>query len=225
MEMQIAHPRRYLPADDPPDVDQLAAWMKQIAGAPWWHEVLKLELPLGSFKNWYSGSPLGKAKIAEVKARVDEWWARVMQACARAEFASLGQSLYNASKTRARPSADTADSYFFTLVVEDGLPVDEARKLYQDMMAAAFESHCSLIDLTDPKDPLEPIKSRFPGDTWGPTFDKMVADGYESASRYILDIADQNLRDRGGNRQRQRQYRQHQLFPRAGRDHRKPNPA
>lgn len=180
MEMQTMHPRRYLPADDPPDVERLAAWMKQVATAPWWYEVLKLEVPLGSFKAWYSGAPMGKDKTAAVKARVDEWWGRVMQACARAELGSLGRSLYQASKG-GRVSADTADSHFYTLVVEDGLPVEDARKLYQDMMVAAFESHCSLIDLTDPKDPLELHKSRFPGDQWGHEFDKMVADGFPLA--------------------------------------------
>ena len=53
MSMQIAHSRKYLPKDDPPE-DQLASWMKQVAGVPWWFDVLKPDVPLGSFKAWYS---------------------------------------------------------------------------------------------------------------------------------------------------------------------------
>ncbi len=42
IESQTAHPRQYLPADGPPEADQLVHWMKQIAGAPWWRDVLQL---------------------------------------------------------------------------------------------------------------------------------------------------------------------------------------
>lgn len=49
LESQKASPRRYLPKDDPPDAEALGAWMKQIAGAPWWHMV-SLENNVGRSK-------------------------------------------------------------------------------------------------------------------------------------------------------------------------------
>ena len=180
LDKQTADPRQYLPPVGPPDGDQLAVWMKQIAGAPWWRDVLQLSVPLGPFKNWYSGSSMGKDKVAEVKEKVDEWWARVMAACARAELATLGRGF---GKLRDWPNAKVA-SHFYHLVVERQMPVEQARVLYQKMKSAALDHHSTLIDLTDPKDPLEPYSTgdgQAAQDLDVQEFDTMVAVGYPGA--------------------------------------------
>lgn len=180
-EQQKAHPRRYLPTDDPPEVDMLLAWMRAFpgAGAPWWHDVLKLSMPLGSFKAWYSGAPMHKDKVAEVKAKVDDWWARVMSACARAELASVGREFGNPGGGWRNPKIT---SHFYHLVVEKELPVEDARVLYQDMMEASVDHHSTLIDLTDPQDPLVRWDDVSHRDAYGQEFDAMVAEGYPGAT-------------------------------------------
>jgi len=186
---QTRHPRKYLPADDPPDADQLVPWMKQIAGAPWWHKVLNLSASTAAFNAWYSGRAMGKDKVAVVKAKVDEWWGRVKAACERAELRSLGQELSDRMR-RAEvdsPGADVHDgltSYFYHLVRECGMPEAEARALYQDMMELSVAYRAELIDLTDPKDPLELLPGRMADsrevarEAYGREFDQMVADGF-----------------------------------------------
>ncbi len=188
MADQIAHPRQYLPAEDPPDADQLVPWMKQIAGAPWWHEVLKLSMPLGSFKNWYSGAALGKDKVAEVKARVDEWWARVKAACERAELRSHGEKFSRKIWRAMRQGPpdydpDNIESHFYHLIVECGMPLLEACVLYQDLIDLGSNYSADLIDLTDPKDPLwlvtkQPQEHR---DHYGREFYQLVQDGFPRA--------------------------------------------
>jgi hypothetical protein len=188
MADQIAQPRKYLPTEDPPDADQLVSWMKQIAGAPWWHEVLKLSTPLGSFKNWYSGAALGKDKVAEVKSKVDDWWARVMAACERAELRSRGEKFSRKIWRAMRegpPDYDpeNIESHFYHLVVEMGTSVEEARLLYQDLTDLGANYRAHLIDLTDPKDPLwlwEERSKEF-RDYYGLEFDQMIEDGFPRA--------------------------------------------
>ncbi|MBB95519.1 MAG: hypothetical protein CML68_13135 [Rhodobacteraceae bacterium] len=123
---QVSHPRKYLPHDDPPD-DGLQDWMKQIAPAPWWRDVLQLSASQSAFNAWFSGRPMGKAKVAEVKAAVDDWWARLMVAVERAEDASLASDMAR-SKGSGR-SARSIDSYFYTKVVEQGMAVNRHAKL------------------------------------------------------------------------------------------------
>jgi len=154
ISLQTAHPRQYLPDNDPPE-DDLHVWMKQIAGAAWWREVLQVSASQSAFNAWFSNRAMGKGKVVEVKAAVDEWWARVMAACARAEYASLGRDMLKCSHDGK--TARGFDSYFYTKVVEEGMGVDDARELYVDMNMKAFRYQANLIDLTNPTDPLEPF--------------------------------------------------------------------
>lgn len=114
-----------MPPVCPPEADQLAAWMKHVAGAPWWFDVLKPSASRAAFNAWYSGRPaIGKDKVAEVKAKVDGWWARVMSACARAELATLGLGF---GKLRDGWPNPKVASHFYHLVVEREMPVENAR--------------------------------------------------------------------------------------------------
>ena len=153
---QIRHPRKYLPGDGPPD-EGLQDWMKQIATAPWWLNVLQVSASQSAFNAWFSGRPMGKAKVAEVKEAVDAWWARLMEAVERAEYASLAHGM-----ARARHSGKDAhnfDSYFYTKVVEEGMSVNDARDLFVDMNMKAFRHHADPIDLANPQDPLTRMPS------------------------------------------------------------------
>lgn len=188
MADQIAHPRKYLPADDPPDAEHLVPWMKRIAGAPWWHKVLNLSASTAAFNAWYSGRAMGKDKVAEVKAKVDEWWGRVKAACERAELRSQGKK-FHLKIVRALNDGppdydpDNISSHFYHLVVEMGMPVEEARLLYQDLLDLGANYSANLIDLTDPGDPLWlwGDRSKQLRDHYGREFDQMVADGFPRA--------------------------------------------
>ncbi len=178
---QINHPRKYLPDDGPPD-DGLQEWMKQIATAPWWRDVLQVSASQSAFNAWFSGRPMGKAKIVEVKAAVDNWWARLMAAVEKAEYASLAREM-----ARAADSGKTArnfDSYFYTKVVEQGIPVEVARAHFVDMNMKAFRHHANPIDLADLSDPLEAINSQHDDmffAEYGKAFDDLHEAGYPNA--------------------------------------------
>ncbi|UXX82068.1 hypothetical protein [Roseovarius pelagicus] len=147
---QVSHPRKYLPDDGPPD-DGLQDWMKQIATAPWWLDVLQVSASQSAFNAWFSGRPMGKAKVAEVKAAVDDWWARLMAAVERAEYASLAAELMD---SKGQKTARSIDSHIYTKVVEQGMEVEDARDLFVDMSMKAYRYHARPIDLADPQDPL-----------------------------------------------------------------------
>lgn len=144
---QVSHPRKYLPAAGPPE-EGLQDWMKQIAPAPWWRDVLQVSASQSAFNAWFSGRPMGKAAV-------DDWWARLMAAVEKAEYASLARDMAR-SKGWGK-SAHSIDSYFFTKVVEEGMAVDDARYLFVDMHEKAFRYHARPIDLADPQDPLIPM--------------------------------------------------------------------
>ena len=154
---QIRHPRKYLPDDGPPD-EGLQDWMKQIATAPWWLDVLQVSASQSAFNAWFSGRPMGKAKVEEVKAAVDDWWARLMTAVDRAEYASLAHDMAGRSRGWGK-TAGNFDSNFYTKVIEEGVSVDEARDLFVDMNMKAFRHHADPIDLANPQDPLRPMES------------------------------------------------------------------
>jgi hypothetical protein len=176
---QVSHPRKYLPADGPPD-DGLQDWMKQIAPAPWWRDVLQVSASQSAFNAWFSNRPMGKAKVAEVKAAVDDWWARLMVAVERAEYASLANDM---AWTNGR-SARSIDSYFYTKVVEEGMAVDDARDLFVDMQEKSQRYHARPIDLADPEDPLIPMDATHAEmyrRDYVKAFDDMHAAGYPNA--------------------------------------------
>lgn len=181
MTDQTAHPRKYLPDAGPPKVD-LHLWMKQIGGATWWRDVLCFSASQSTFNAWFSGRPMASDKVAEVKDAVDQWWSKVMYACERAEYASLGRELCEASY-RERHAHGLA-SYFYTKVIEEGLDVDNARCLFVDLHDKAFRHHTRLIDLSDPVDPLVPFESVHSDllrREYGTKFDEMHAQGYPDA--------------------------------------------
>lgn len=178
---QINHPRKYLPADDPPD-EGMQEWMKQIATAPWWRDVLQVSASQSAFNAWFSGRPMGKAKIVEVKAAVDNWWACLMAAVEKAEYASLAREMARAADFGK--TARSFDSFLYTKVVEQGVPVEDARALYIDMNMKAFRHHANPIDLADPQDPLEPINSQYDEmfiAEYGKAFDDLNEAGYPNA--------------------------------------------
>lgn len=178
---QINHPRKYLPADGPPD-EGLQDWMKQIAPAPWWRDVLQVSASQSAFNAWFSNRPMGKAKVAEVKAAVDAWWARLMVAVDRAEQASRIREMAQAKGWGK--TAHSFDSHFFTKVVEEGMAVDDARALYVEMNMLAFRHTADIIDLSDPQDPLTPMDGRHDAmyrDDFAKEFDAMHKAGYPNA--------------------------------------------
>lgn len=106
----------------------------------------------------------------------------MVSACDRAEYATLGRELREASYREHH--AHGLESYFYTLVIEEGMAVESARALFVDMHDKAFRHHTDLIDLTDPVDPLSPIESVH--NDWlsredGEKFDQMHDQGYPNA--------------------------------------------
>lgn len=154
-EAQVRDPRAYLP--DKPD-DNLFDWMKQIAGAKWWIDVLQLDMKQNTLNAWMSRGTSQK-NVDAIRARVDEWWQRVDAACAQADMIRAYHAIQRHSDPRwttEGPAPDSFASYFFTYVQEDGHTVDEARAHYVEMADLARNHVLSLLDLADPK----PVASR-----------------------------------------------------------------
>ena len=151
-EEQIRHPRKYLPQEAPPE-ENLNEWMKQIATARWWRDVLQVSASQSAFNAWFSGRPMGKAKIAEVKEAVAQWWGKLIAAVEQAEAKSRASELFQASY-RKNPHAGL-ESYFYIKITEQGMTVNEAREHFVELFDLHYCHYAHLIDLSDPKNPLE----------------------------------------------------------------------
>lgn len=157
LDRQTAHPRQYLPQDDPGD--DLREWMAQIAKATWWHNALQLDMPLNTLNSWFSGR-VSKTR-PELIEKVDAWWERVKAAADEAERYSavhwrdreIGRESKRPSYDPQRPTLESWDTWCKDLI-EDGLTVDELRKRYVEEALMHDQHHLSLIDLSDPQSPL-----------------------------------------------------------------------
>lgn len=157
-EDQIAHPRKYLPTNDPGD--DLREWMAQIAKATWWHKTLKLDLSLNTLNSWFSGR-VSKTR-PELREQVDAWWARVKSAADMAERYSavaMRDKIAHDDRERdtewdnAEPSIGSWDTWCKDLL-EDGLSVDEVRERFVSEGLLYDQHYLKLIDLADPQSPL-----------------------------------------------------------------------
>lgn len=153
-EDQIAHPRKYLPTNDPGD--DLREWMAQIAKATWWHKTLKLDLSLNTLNSWFSGR-VSKTR-PELREQVDAWWTRVKSAADMAErYSAVGErdgvEFRQSKGWNARPCVESWDTWCKDLL-EDGLSVDEVRERFVAEGLSRDQHHLTLIDLADPYSPL-----------------------------------------------------------------------
>ena len=155
MEEQTRHPRQFLPQVGPPD-ENLNEWMKQIATARWWQNVLQVSASQSAFNAWFSGRPMGKAKVAEVKAAVSDWWDKLTEAAVRAEAKSQASDLFFAS--HKNDAHGGLESYFYIKIVEQGMSVNDAREHFIQLFDLHYCYHARLINLSDPTDPLVPIE-------------------------------------------------------------------
>lgn len=187
LEDQIRHPRKYLPSESPPE-EKLNEWMKQIATARWWRDVLQVSASQSAFNAWFSGRPMGKAKIEEVRAAVTDWWDKLLTAADRAEAKSEASDLFYASHKKDPHGG--LESYFYIKIVEQGMTVNEAREHFIQLFDLYY-CHCAnLIDLSDPTDPLEPtgMKSEYFEQFLQSEleiFDQIIEDGFPGAVGHV----------------------------------------
>lgn len=187
MEEQTRHPRQFLPQDGPPD-ENLNEWMKQIATARWWQNVLQVSASQSAFNAWFSGRPMGKAKVAEVKAAVADWWEKLIAAVNRAEAKTQATELFRA--THENDAHRGLESYFYIKIVEQGMNVSDARAHFVELFDLYYCHYAHLIDLSDPKDPLEPtgLKPQHVALLHSQAlekFDKIVEDDFPGAVGHI----------------------------------------
>jgi hypothetical protein len=153
---QLLDPRKYLPGPPP---DDIAPWMKQIAGAKWWHSVLGLSCDINTVTGWMTGRKISQALLDDVRAKAQDWWARVDAACTQADKVRLRRTFDKATDERwndvTQPHARTWDSFLYSFVHEDGHSIDEARALYVEMNDLDHFHVLRMIDLADPQLPCE----------------------------------------------------------------------
>ncbi|MDF1668314.1 MAG: hypothetical protein P1U83_01765 [Roseovarius sp.] len=177
-EAQKAHPKKFLPQDDPGE--NLREWMGQIAKATWWHKTLELEMPLNSLNSWFSGR-VSKTR-PELLEKVNDWWARVKTAADEAER-------YSAVRERDRyrdgsfdnGNARSWDSWCKDLL-EDGLSVEELRERYIAEALMHDQHHLNLIDLSNPDTPLTIGYVSKSQEEWrGQQLDELLEQGFPRA--------------------------------------------
>tara|TARA_R110002110_G_scaffold57317_7_gene163943 strand:- start:630 stop:1853 length:1224 start_codon:yes stop_codon:yes gene_type:complete len=147
--LQEKYPWRYLP-DDPPE-EGLHTWMKELNSADWWMNVLEPEASPSAFRAWFSNRPMGKKKIEDVRARVDEWWARLQEQVAlvrRYTFAEERQR--NFGEEYLNPRIDTWDTWCNDRL-EDGMNVEQAREAMVEEATLLNRYNCQLMDLANPQ--------------------------------------------------------------------------
>lgn len=158
-EDQLANPRDYLPG---PPTDDLFDWMKQIAGATWWVSTLGLDVKANTLTAWMTRGCCKPDKLAELRAKVDEWWAKFDAACTQAEMVarvhrcnSHGTPKNDDHRGKNR---DSWDSYLYTYIVEQGRTVDEGLAHFIEMNRLAEYCYLTMIDLADPQLPCVEVK-------------------------------------------------------------------
>lgn len=185
---QVRDPRAYLPG---PPTDDLFDWMKQIAGATWWVQVLGLDVKANTLTAWMTRGAKQDV-LDDLKERVSEWWSKVDAACLQADMVRAFHAMQRHERAHGRDSRkewdgvwkspESFDSYFYTYVHEDGHTVDEARAHYVEMATLACDYWLSLLDLEDPKPVASLMRSR---DTdqkqMAQEFDDMWARGLDEA--------------------------------------------
>ncbi len=159
-DLQTAHPRQYLPQDDPGD--DLREWMAQITKATWWHKTLQLDMPLNTLNSWFSGR-VSKTR-PELIEKVNVWWERVKAAVERAELHTQGRDMTGRDNSSSQTpwsnkSANGWHSYLKDRL-DDGWSRDALLDHYIERMDLTLSHTPSLIDLADPQDPLERIERK-----------------------------------------------------------------
>lgn len=186
-EEQIRYPRKYLPQEGPPE-ENLNEWMKQVATSRWWQDMLQVSASQSAFNAWFSGRPMGKAKIAEVRSAVVEWWEKLISEADRAEAKSLATKLFHA--TYDKDPHGGLESYFYIKIVEQGMTVNDAREHFIELFDLYYCHYANLINLSDPSDPLEPTRmkiehvERHRSEELG-KFDKIIEDNFPGAVGHI----------------------------------------
>lgn len=151
-DQQTKYPWRYLP-DAPPE-DDLHTWMKQLASADWWMKTLQPEASPPAFRAWFSNRPMGKKKIEDVRARVDEWWALLQDQVALARRYTFAEqrreSGWSVQKGEVPVRLETWDTWCKDRL-EDGFSVDEVRELMVEESTLLYRYHLQLLDLASPQ--------------------------------------------------------------------------
>lgn len=181
------NPRQYLPK--PPDCDDLAAWMKQVAGPKWWHGTLCLDCSLNVLTGWSSGRSMRQDQLEDLKQRVADWWERVEAACAQADMVrryDAAERVPEDTEVHMR-RVESWDTWIMDQI-EDGMTLDEARSWYLDLKSKLTYSRLDMLDLTAPEDPLHSYEGdkwegwrTFFRDGWAQWFDERAALGFPLA--------------------------------------------
>ncbi|MEP4194610.1 MAG: hypothetical protein ABJL99_03145 [Aliishimia sp.] len=179
-EAKKAHPRKYLPKDDPGE--DLREWMEQIAKATWWHKTLELEMSLNSLNSWFSGR-VSKTR-PELVEKVNDWWSRVVAAADDAErySAVLDRDRYRDGEF----DIENAGSWgtWCKDLLEDGLSIAEIRARYiEEGLIYDINPFVDFISLADPKSPLNNAGSHeeLKRARRGEEFDKLQETGFPKA--------------------------------------------
>ncbi len=110
--------------------NDILIWMKDIAPANWWYQVLKPELPKSSFLAWFSGRKISAEKVEAINYSFESYWKLLSWSLSRTREYRRHRRLLG------REHQDVAlRDFLFRLIVEDGLPRSKAigRASHQDL--------------------------------------------------------------------------------------------
>lgn len=199
------NPRQYLP--DAPEYDNLAPWMKQVAGPKWWHGVLQPKCTLNVLNGWATGRSMRQEQLEDLKQRVADWWERVEAACAQADTVTRFHDAEGVrDDTVVHASCVRSWDTWIRDLIDNGMSLDEAKAWYLDVKSKLTFSRLNMIDLTDPKDPVDVYEGHkwdgyrtFFRDEWAQWFTERAALGFPLAvSKHMPESADMTPYEREG---------------------------
>lgn len=145
LKAQATRPLDHMPT---PPTDDLPEYLKSIAPMPTWHKALGLTFGPSGFLAWGPTRPLGASKAAEVREKVDAWYARLRDVAAIEQEHGEGRELFD---REFRDGTPCLQSLVYTWIMERGMHSDEAHERFLKVYWVQKFSPLTTIDLLDPK--------------------------------------------------------------------------
>lgn len=145
LKEQALRPLDYIPG---PPTDDLPQYLKSVAPMPTWYKVLGLSFGPSGFLAWGPTRPLGSSKAAEVREKVDAWYARLRDVATIEQEHGVGRWYMTQEQ---RGLGHCLQSLVYSWIVEQGLHSDEAHDRFLRVYWTHWLSPLATIDLLDPK--------------------------------------------------------------------------
>lgn len=145
LKEQALRPLDHIPGEP---TDDLPEYLKAIAPLAAWFDRLDLKCSKASFLAWGSGGSMAAAKVAEVREKVDAWYARLRDVATIEQGHGEGRSFM---EREFRDGTHCLQSLVYSWIIEQGMHSDEAHERFLRVYWNQRFSPLTTIDMLDPK--------------------------------------------------------------------------